>query len=86
MGIKQVISNKIEKFSFFFQNFGSFYVKNALGNTNYMELSVIVQIHFIELPKIEEILKKHPKDLSEIEFWTMLITLRAIDSLRQEDL
>ena len=36
-------------------------------------LSDIVQIHYIELPKIKDILKKQPKDLSEIEFWAMLI-------------
>ncbi|MBP5442384.1 MAG: Rpn family recombination-promoting nuclease/putative transposase [Treponema sp.] len=36
-------------------------------------LSDIVQIHYIELPKIRDILKKQPKDLSEIEFWVMLI-------------
>ena len=36
-------------------------------------LSDIVQIHYIELPKINDILKKQPKDLSEIEFWAMLI-------------
>ena len=37
------------------------------------ELSDIVQIHYIELPKIEEIMKKQPEHLSEIEFWAMLI-------------
>ncbi|MBO4318955.1 MAG: Rpn family recombination-promoting nuclease/putative transposase [Treponema sp.] len=37
------------------------------------ELSDIVQIHYIELPKIEEILEKQPEDLSEIEFWAMFI-------------
>ncbi|MBR4004978.1 MAG: Rpn family recombination-promoting nuclease/putative transposase, partial [Treponema sp.] len=36
-------------------------------------LSDIVQIHYIELPKIRDILKKEPEDLSEIEFWAMLI-------------
>lgn len=36
-------------------------------------LSDIVQIHYIELPKIRDILKKRQEDLSEIEFWAMLI-------------
>ena len=69
-------------------------------------LSDIVQIHYIELPKIRDILKKEPEDLSEIEFWAMLFdesfyvflpakntslreqvkTLRASDSLRQEEM
>ena len=37
------------------------------------ELSDIVQIHYIELPKINEILKKAPSELSELEFWCILI-------------
>lgn len=40
---------------------------------DHVELSDIVQIHFIELPKIGGVLKKQPEDLSEIEFWAMLI-------------
>ena len=37
------------------------------------ELSDIVQIHYIELPKISEILKKSLAELSELEFWCILI-------------
>ena len=37
------------------------------------ELSDIVQIHYIELPKISEILQKAPAELSELEFWCILI-------------
>ena len=35
------------------------------------------QIHFIELPKIKEILKKPLKSLSELEFWSILILAGA---------
>ena len=35
------------------------------------------QIHFIELPKIREILKKPLKSLSELEFWSILILAGA---------
>ena len=37
------------------------------------ELSDIVQIHYIELPKTKELLAKPPAQLSELEFWVMLI-------------
>ena len=37
------------------------------------ELSDIVQIHYIELPKIAESLRKPADELSELEFWVMLI-------------
>ena len=40
---------------------------------DHAELSDIVQIHYIELPKIAELVKKSPEALSEIEFWSMLI-------------
>ncbi|WP_294431269.1 Rpn family recombination-promoting nuclease/putative transposase [uncultured Treponema sp.] len=42
------------------------------------ELSDIMQIHYIELPKINEILKKladGAKELSEVEFWSILIKM-----------
>ena len=32
-----------------------------------------MQIHYIELPKIADLLRKPPEALSEIEFWSMLI-------------
>ena len=37
------------------------------------ELSDIMQIHYIELPKITEILSKPASELSELEFWSILI-------------
>ena len=40
---------------------------------SHKELSDIVQIHYIELPKTEELLAKPPAQLSELEFWVMLI-------------
>ena len=40
---------------------------------NHEELSDIVQIHYIELPKIADILKKPAEELSELEFWGILI-------------
>ncbi|MBR1537504.1 MAG: Rpn family recombination-promoting nuclease/putative transposase [Treponema sp.] len=38
-------------------------------------LTDCLQVHFIELPKIKEIIKASPKKLSEIEFWTILIAM-----------
>ena len=40
---------------------------------NHEELSDIVQIHYVELPKITEILKRPAEELSELEFWSILI-------------
>ena len=40
---------------------------------SHKELSDIVQIHYIELPKTKELLAKPPAQLSELEFWVMLI-------------
>jgi predicted transposase/invertase (TIGR01784 family) len=37
------------------------------------ELSDIVQIHYIELPKIKELFDKPAAELSEIDFWSILI-------------
>jgi len=37
------------------------------------ELSDIVQIHYIELPKIKELFDKPVAELSEIDFWSILI-------------
>ena len=56
-------------------------VKNARLHHTYLfkerksheELSDIVQIHYIELPKTKELLSKPPAQLSELEFWVMLI-------------
>ena len=40
---------------------------------DHAELTDIVQIHYVELPKIADILKKQSEELSEVEFWSMLI-------------
>ncbi len=41
--------------------------------TDHRELSDIVQIHHVELPKISDSLKKEAQELSELEFWSILI-------------
>ena len=40
---------------------------------DHAELSDIIQIHYIELPKIDDALGKPADELSELEFWVMLI-------------
>lgn len=40
---------------------------------DHTELSDIVQIHYIELPKISEIFSKPMAELSELDFWCILI-------------
>ncbi|MBQ7159202.1 MAG: Rpn family recombination-promoting nuclease/putative transposase [Treponema sp.] len=40
---------------------------------DHTELTDIVQIHYVELSKIADILKKQSEELSEVEFWSMLI-------------
>ena len=40
---------------------------------DHTELSDIVQIHYIELPKIMELFSKPATELSELEFWSILI-------------
>ena len=40
---------------------------------DHSELTDLVQIHYIELPKISGILAKNAEELSELDFWTILI-------------
>ena len=49
---------------------------------NHEELSDIIQIYYIELPKITGIIKTPPKTLSELEFWSMLIMSKEQPKVR----
>ena len=51
---------------------------------DHTELSDLVQIHYIELSKISDTLKKKAEELSELEFWCILIM--AGESKRAKDL
>lgn len=58
----------------------SYTFKECKDNT---ELSDIVQIHHIELPKITEIFTKPIAELSELEFWCILIMADEKPEARQ---